>query len=256
MINLVAVSNTEGWPQVVDLGTALVLSAAIGIEREIRQKSAGLRTHALVGLGAALFMLVSKYGFSDVAKPGEVILDPSRMAAQIVSGIGFLGAGLIFVRSDAVRGLTTAAAVWVTAAVGTAAGAALPLLALMAAGMYFLVVLAFPVLVRLLPTSSSAISVIRVRYLDGRGVLREVLQGATGRGFAVAEVATAPVADGGGSPWRARENGFARASRSPMVEVTLKIHGAGSVNELAVALSEVDGVDAVLADDVNSAGDE
>ncbi len=190
MIRLLAVANTEDWNQLAALGTALVLSAAIGVEREIRQKSAGLRTHTLVGVGAALFMLISKYGFSDVLKPGQVVLDPSRMAAQIVTGIGFLGAGLIFVRSDAVRGLTTAAAVWVTAAIGAAAGADLPLLAGFTTVMYFLVAsLAFPPLVRRLPRSASAISIIRVRYLDGQGVLREVLRSATGRGFSVAEVA-------------------------------------------------------------------
>jgi putative Mg2+ transporter-C (MgtC) family protein len=252
----VAVANTEDWAQVVDLTTALALSAAIGIEREIRQKSAGLRTHTLVGVGAALFMLVSKYGFSDVLKPGEVILDPSRMAAQIVTGIGFLGAGLIFVRSDAVRGLTTAAAVWVTAAIGTAAGSSLPLLAVFTTAMYFLIVVAFPPLVRRLPRSSSANSVIRVRYLDGRGVLREVLRSATGRGFAVAELATTALPHDGGPPPLDRVSGLSRTGpNSPMVEVTLKVHGRGSVNDLAAALSEVEGVDAVLADDVNSAAE-
>jgi hypothetical protein len=88
----------------------------------MRQKSAGLRTHSLVGLGAALFVLVSTYGFFDVLDQDRVVLDPSRVAAQIVSGIGFIGGGLIFVRRDSVRGLTTAAGVWVTAAVGTVAG--------------------------------------------------------------------------------------------------------------------------------------
>jgi putative Mg2+ transporter-C (MgtC) family protein len=105
---------------------ALVLSTLIGLEREIRQKNAGLRTHTLVGLGSALFMLISKYGFTDVLVTGRIILDPSRVAAQIVSGIGFIGAGLIFVRRDSVRGLTTAAGIWVTAAIGAAAGAACP----------------------------------------------------------------------------------------------------------------------------------
>jgi putative Mg2+ transporter-C (MgtC) family protein len=193
---VIALSNVEGWAQVVDLAIALGLSAAIGLEREIRQKSAGLRTHTLVGVGAALFMLISKYGFSDVLKPGEVILDPSRVAAQIVTGVGFLGAGLIFVRSDAVRGLTTAAAVWVTAAIGAAAGADLPIFALLTTGVYFLVVRGFPPLVRHLPKSASAISVIKVRYLDGRGVLREILRHATERGFAVAEIATGSVHGG------------------------------------------------------------
>src|SRR3984885_8003102 len=123
---VVALTNIEGWRQVADLSIALGLSAAIGLEREVRQKSAGLRTHTLVGVGAALFMLISKYGFSDVLRPGEVILDPSRGARQIVTGVGFLGGGLIFVRSDEVGGLTRAAAVWVAAAVGAAAGVALP----------------------------------------------------------------------------------------------------------------------------------
>jgi len=100
-------------------------AASIGLEREIRQKNAGLRTHTLVGVGAALFVLISKYGFTDVLEPGLVVLDPSRMAAQIVSGVGFLGAGLIFVRRDSVRGLTTAASIWVTAVIGAASGAGL-----------------------------------------------------------------------------------------------------------------------------------
>jgi len=108
------VANTlggQGWLQAGELGVALLLSAAIGLEREVRHKDAGLRTHILVGVGSALFMLISKYGFTDVLEGRLVVLDPSRMAAQIVSGIGFIGAGLIFVRRDAVRGLTTAAAI-------------------------------------------------------------------------------------------------------------------------------------------------
>src|SRR6202050_399000 len=138
----------QGWLQIGELALALVLSASIGLEREIRQKNAGLRTHTLVGVGAALFMLISKYGFTDVLQPGLIVLAPSRMAAQIVTGVGFLGAGLIFVRRDSVRGLTTAAAIWVTAAIGAASGAGLAILALLAVGIYFLVMLAFPVAVR------------------------------------------------------------------------------------------------------------
>src|SRR5262245_53257502 len=105
------------------LALALALSAAIGCEREWRQKSAGLRTYTLVGLGAALFSIAGAYGFHDEIGNASVPRDPSRVAAQVVSGIGFIGAGLIFVRQDAVRGLTTAAGVWLTAAVGLAAAA-------------------------------------------------------------------------------------------------------------------------------------
>src|SRR5580698_5123390 len=98
----------QGWVQLSELALAFVLSALIGLEREIRQKSAGLRTHTLVGVAAALIMLVSKYGFMDVLANGRVVLDPSRVAAQVVSGIGFIGGGVIFMRRDVVRGLTTA----------------------------------------------------------------------------------------------------------------------------------------------------
>ncbi|MHB1568705.1 MAG: MgtC/SapB family protein [Solirubrobacteraceae bacterium] len=117
---------------------ALALSSVIGAERELRQKSAGLRTNALVGTGAALFMLVSRYGFAALTSP-HVTLDPSRVAAQIVTGIGFIGGGLIFVQRDGVRGLTTAAGIWVTAAVGAACGGDLPILATITTLLYLLV---------------------------------------------------------------------------------------------------------------------
>jgi putative Mg2+ transporter-C (MgtC) family protein len=232
--------NGEGWRQAGELGLALVLSAAIGLEREIRQKSAGLRTHTLVGVGAALFMLISKYGFTDVLRPGLVVLDPSRVAAQIVSGVGFLGAGLIFVRRDSVRGLTTAAGIWVTAAVGSAAAAGLPVLALLTAGIYFLVALVFPLATRRLPRSATAISALRVRYPDGQGILREILAQATSLGFAIDEVDTQTLGDQPGQGGR------------PMVEVDLHVHGKQSVNDLAAALSELEHVHAVVASDVNA----
>src|ERR1700734_4146595 len=188
--------NGEGWRQVAELGLALVLSGAIGLEREIRQKNAGLRTHTLVGVGAALFMLISKYGFTDVVQTGRVVLDPSRVAAQIVTGVGFIGAGLIFVRRDSVRGLTTAASIWLTAAIGAAAGAGLVVLAVAATGIYFVVSLAFSALTRRLPISSTAISAVRVRYPDGQGILRRVLHEATARGFAIDDVSTEPAGGG------------------------------------------------------------
>lgn len=141
----------QGWLQLGELVSAFVLSALIGLEREIRHKSAGLRTYTVVGLASALFLLVSKYGFTDVLQPGLVVLDPSRVAAQIVSGIGFIGAGIIFVRGDMVRGLTTAASVWLTAAIGMACGAGLLLLAVAATCGHFIVILGFPYLLRKLP---------------------------------------------------------------------------------------------------------
>ncbi len=101
---------------------AMILGMLIGNERKNRMKSAGMRTHALVALGSALMMVVSKYGFSDTVQG-----DGARLAAQVVSGVGFLGAGMIFVRHNLVSGLTTAAGVWTTAGIGLTIGA----------GMYF-----------------------------------------------------------------------------------------------------------------------
>jgi putative Mg2+ transporter-C (MgtC) family protein len=235
--------NGEGWRQAAELGLALVLSAAIGLEREIRQKNAGLRTHTLVGVGAALFMLISKYGFTDVLEPRLVVLDPSRVAAQIVTGVGFLGAGLIFVRRDSVRGLTTAASIWVTAAIGSASGAGLPVLAALATGIYFVVALAFPLAARRLPRSATAISALSVRYPDGHGILRDVLQEATARGFTIDDLS----AETAGHERRPPGNGG-----PAMVNVTLHVHGKNSVSDLAAALSDMGGVHAVLASDANT----
>jgi putative Mg2+ transporter-C (MgtC) family protein len=125
---LAAEIATIDWPHVLlRLGVAAALGAAIGVERELRDREAGLRTHMLVALGAALFTVVSAFGFADVlgrSDPNAVArLDPSRIAAQVVSGIGFLGAGAIIRQGFSVRGLTTAASLWIVAAIGMAAGA-------------------------------------------------------------------------------------------------------------------------------------
>ena len=99
------------------------MGVCIGVEREYRAKEAGYRTHFLVALGSALLMIVSQYGFSDVLAADLVRLDPSRIAAQVVSGIGFIGAGTIILQKQIVRGLTTAAGIWATAGIGLAVGA-------------------------------------------------------------------------------------------------------------------------------------
>jgi putative Mg2+ transporter-C (MgtC) family protein len=110
---------------ILRLGIAAVLGCLVGLERERLDWAAGLRTHMLVCVGSALFMLVSAYGFQDFLRHPEARLDPSRVAAQVVSGIGFLGAGTIIFRRDSIRGLTTAASLWVIAAVGMAVGGGL-----------------------------------------------------------------------------------------------------------------------------------
>ena len=114
------------WVEIlVRVVLAGLLGGAIGAEREIREREAGLRTHMLVSIGAALFTLVSAYAWSDFefSTPNGITFDPTRIAAQIVTGIGFLGAGAIIRQGLSVRGLTTAASLWVVAAIGIASGA-------------------------------------------------------------------------------------------------------------------------------------
>jgi putative Mg2+ transporter-C (MgtC) family protein len=112
---------------------AALLGGLIGLEREYRDKAAGFRTHFLVALGSALFMIISAYGFEGTLVTESHRLDVSRIAAQVVTGIGFIGAGTIIFQKNMVRGLTTAAGVWVVAAIGLACGAGMYLLATAAA---------------------------------------------------------------------------------------------------------------------------
>jgi putative Mg2+ transporter-C (MgtC) family protein len=229
-----------GGRQGVDLLVALALSSCIGVERELKQKSAGLRTHALVGLGAALFMVVSKYGFSDVLVPGRVIVDPSRVAAQIVTGIGFIGGGLIFVRRDLVRGLTTAAAVWLTAAVGAAAGAGLLAIATGATVAHFLVVYAYTPIVRRLPSPGRVSNELVLRYRNGSGALRSTLSLCSEARFAVADLSIEhdDSAQGVG-----------------VVQVSMRVVGDGSLAELVSRIGDIDGVVSVSAGDTAAIGD-
>ncbi|GAA4314769.1 MgtC/SapB family protein [Compostibacter hankyongensis] len=111
---------------VIRLCVAALLGSVVGLERQRRDWAAGLRTHMQVCLGSALVMIVSAFGFSDILGTPHVTLDPSRIAAQVVSGIGFLGAGtILFLRREVIRGLTTAAGLWTVAGVGLAVGAGL-----------------------------------------------------------------------------------------------------------------------------------
>ena len=102
------------WDFILRLFVAGALGTVIGLDREYRAKEAGYRTHFLVSLGSALIMIVSQYGFMEVVKMEGIDLDPSRVAAQVVSGIGFIGAGTIIFQKQIVRGLTTAAGIWAT----------------------------------------------------------------------------------------------------------------------------------------------
>lgn len=213
--------------QLGELCLALLFSALIGFEREFRMKSAGLRTHTLVGVASALIMLVSKYGFADVIVSYQVVLDPSRVAAQIVSGIGFIGGGLIFVQKDVVRGLTTAAAIWLTAAVGMACGAGLPLLALFVTAAHFVIVYGFAPLERRLLSQHGE---LLVRYVPGKGAIQEIIQTCTGRGFVIHNLAV-------------------RSSAAPvsgeMQSVQLEVRGRRDLSALLLAIGDVKGVASV-----------
>lgn len=240
----------EGWPEVAKLGLAFVLSALIGLEREWRNKSAGLRTHTLVGVGAALFMLVSKYGFGDVVTNDLVVLDPSRMAAQIVSGIGFIGGGVIFVRRDAVRGLTTAAVVWVVAAVGAAAGAGLPIIATGVTVGHFLVVFGLTPIVNRLPRPAALPFQIRLTYLVATDALREVLDACGRRGFTVSDVSVDRSAfhvEHGHLIEAGRDNGRDHLLGEPVTgtakaSAVLAVRGPGSIPDLVAELADLPGV--------------
>ncbi len=210
----------QSWTQFGELTLALVLSTLIGLEREFRAKSAGLRTHTLVGVAAALIMLVSKYGFGDVIVKYAVVLDPSRVAAQIVSGIGFIGGGLIFIQRDVVRGLTTAAIIWLTAAVGMACGAGLPLLAIFVTAAHFLVVYGYAQCEQRILSEHAE---LQVQYTPGKGAIEKVMQMCTGSGYIIQELAVG------------QDEGETRAIR-------FNISGRRGVETLLVAIADIKGV--------------
>lgn len=216
----------QGLTQIGNIFVAFGLSALVGMERQFRGKPAGLRTQTIVGTTAALILLVSKYGFHDVIQPGRVVLDPSRVAAQIVSGIGFLGAGLIITRRRNVHGLTTAASVWETAALGMAAGAGLWLLACVVTALHFVSVVGLSALQTKMPIAHSTSAVIQVTYEDGVGALREALAVVTDHRWHVHGVKEEAV-DGG------------------RVTVEIELRGSSNIGEIVTPLSRIQGIRSV-----------
>lgn len=215
----------QGYLQVGELLLAFALTALVGLERTIRGKGAGMRTQAIVGVASALFLIISKYGFFDVLG-SNVTLDPSRMAAQIVSGVGFLGAGLIITQHSRVRGLTTAASVWESAAIGSAAGAGLWLLALVVTALHFVITFGFNQVQKHLPDQGRYLSYVDVSYRDGQGLLRDVLSTITRAGWAVQR-----------SQPKRPEAGQAR--------LVLELEGPSETSALVTNLSAMDGVSSV-----------
>ncbi|MFG3100030.1 MgtC/SapB family protein [Streptomyces sp. NPDC048182] len=219
--------NGQGLRQLAELGLALVLSTLIGWERAAQQKSAGLRTHTLVGIASALMMEVSQHGFSNVLGLENVSFDPSRVAAQIVSGIGFIGGGLIFVRRDAVRGLTTAATVWLTCAIGMACGGGLPILAVAVTAVHFLVVRGYPLLGgRRLSRRAPTAFELRMTYRTGTALLPRLMETCTRQGFRILQVKVE------------RLPGRTDAAAG----VLLQLEGAGDTSRLTAELFQDEGV--------------
>lgn len=249
---MILTQGTNWWQMLICLTVALLLSTAIGFERQLKHKSAGMRTHTLVGLGAALFTIVSKYGFSDIVAEGTVNLDPSRVAAQVVSGIGFIGAGLVFVRRNKVRGLTTAAAIWLTAAVGMSAGAGLVIPAVFVTLVYLLVVYGYPWIAARTSLGASTFHNLRVRYLDGTGTLRQILLGFTHQGFQIQGFNQQTSSDEhGGVVGRLVDGDDTETLKAREVEVELEVEGLGPVSELIRHISELPNVLAVWVEDDN-----
>ncbi len=245
----------ERLPEFLNLLFAFVLASLIGLERQMKQKSAGLRTHVLVGVGAALFMEISKFGFYDLLAPGRVVLDPSRVAAQIVTGIGFIGGGLIFVRRDAVRGLTTAAVVWVTCAIGMACGAGLVLLAVAVTAGHFITIFVYSPLSRRISRARPEIWELRLVYQTGLGVLPQVLAACTSIGYEIVDVRVtedgeASPVDPGDRPGREQEERFPEPLLPRQLFVTLRLRGVAPVHTLVGELSELTGVRAAAGGDI------
>jgi putative Mg2+ transporter-C (MgtC) family protein len=217
--------------QVLAIVFAFLLSASIGIERELRHKDAGIRTHVLVGLGSCLFTLISING-APALLSGNTSWDAARIAAQVVSGIGFIGAGVIWFNHDAIRGLTTASAIWVAAAIGMACGAQMFFLALLVVVAYFLLVLVFAPLFYAITRRTG--QVVEISYVEKQGVLKAVLLEITQRGFESQVIAF-------------RQNKYADR-RETVVDIRLK--GGRDVDSLLSWLSEYEGVlEAKLADE-------
>ena len=198
--------------QVVAMLATFVLCLTLGAERHLRHKDAGVKTHVLVGLGSCLFTLVSAYGFAPITG-SDVAVDPSRVAAQIVSGIGFL---------------TTAATVWLSAAIGMACGAGMIPLAATAVALDYIVVLFLGPLTSRLQRRRGEVTV-RIDYEVGRAIMPEILQAATASGF------TATL----------EETEMTRGEHGRTMNAVMRFHGQRPAVNLIEALSGLDGVDGV-----------
>ncbi len=231
MLHLAASSlPTLNWDEsLLRLALAAVLGGLIGVERELREREAGLRTHLLVSLGSALFTIVGAYGFHESLDSGANVVraDPTRIAAQIVTGIGFLGAGAIIRQGLSVRGLTTAATLWVVAAVGLACGAgyysaAVITTALVLLALYPLRVIAYRILVRFRPEDGHLLVELHAGAAPG-----EIIDAVEATGARVDSVVVSQEGDR-----RRLELGLALPKNARSPELVLKLADVESVVEV------------------------
>lgn len=220
---------------------AAVLGAVVGIEREWRDRTAGLRTHMLVCLGSAVFTIVSAYGFQDwytnipAAERTTVVSDPTRIAAQIVTGIGFLGAGAIFRSDDGIRGLTTAASLWMMAATGLAIGA----------GFYELAIGGTLLVLIILVALRQVSGWINRLHRDGETSLEVVVSGLSAIGLVFDAIASV---DGSITDFTASLLKPDQGSRK--LDFAMSLPPAVSVSDIVGRIALLEGVESITAPDV------
>jgi putative Mg2+ transporter-C (MgtC) family protein len=218
------------WEQLGLLALAMVLGVLVGAEREYQGKAAGMRTHALIAVGAALFVIAGRFGFAEIPD-GTPGIDPARIAAQVVAGVGFLGAGVIFIQRNLVFGMTTAASIWGTTAIGIACAAGLPLIAIAVTALQLIVVTTLNPIERIIAKHARHSGRLHLRYTS-TGALAEALSACTEQGFTVTEI----------SGEREHHNG----ERS----TTLTLHGRGAVSDLTSMLTKKEGIVGVAFDEL------
>lgn len=212
--------------QVIALILTVVLCGLIGFEREYLRHDAGIRTHILVGLGSCLFTLVSLYGINAAA--GNFSWDASRIAAGVVSGIGFIGAGVIFLNHDAVRGLTTSSAIWIAAAVGVTCGVNMFSIAILAVVLYFVAIFIISPIVKWILCNRQNTG-LQIVYEDGHGSLRATLLQATQMGFETRVLSSHEISK---NEWHG-------------AVVTINLLGKGDISDLIEEINKTDGVSEV-----------
>jgi putative Mg2+ transporter-C (MgtC) family protein len=226
---------------ILRLALAALLGAVIGVEREWRDRTAGLRTHMLVCLGSAVFTVVSAYGFSEwyssipAAERSTVVSDPTRIAAQIVTGIGFLGAGAIFRSDDGVKGLTTAASLWMMAAIGLATGA----------GYYELAVAATVLMLLILVALRQVSGRIKAMNRGDDVPLEVIVGGPTAIGAVLDAIATA-----GGTVSNFTASVLRRDKPSRRLTFDLSLPAELEASDIVGRLALLEGVDAVSAREI------